>query len=370
MEEIKPKNKGNNGIIAGVLGVCLVGGGFGYSSYSKNQQLQEFNSQVNNFAMFALKNNVDEIIGLDDLLEEANSIIADKSVDKIEKFIWQLENLEQQSVYLIELMNNGELTTEALNNLSVGANDIQVEISEFENEANIYGAAYSEEINHELNLSAEEEWILLSMATERFNEMKPATYLLPNSNSQYLSTSDISHLSEEELRIARNEIYARHGRIFASSDLQQYFNSQSWYNGTVSADNFSESWLSDIEKKNVELISNFEKGTTSQTTANTGTYILPNSNTLYLSSFDIDHLSNAQLRLARNEIYARHGRIFASSDLQNYFNSQSWYKGTVSAANFSESVLNDAEKANVQLIQDAENGIYYYGNVKADDYWN
>src|SRR5204862_8228643 len=36
-------------------------------------------------------------------------------------------------------------------------------------------------------------------------------------------------LSLHELRLLRNEIYARHGRIFKTLWLQQYFGSQLWY---------------------------------------------------------------------------------------------------------------------------------------------
>ncbi len=65
-------------------------------------------------------------------------------------------------------------------------------------------------------------------------------------------------------------------------------------------------------------------------------------------------MSESQLRLARNEIYARHGRIFDSVDLRDYFESQSWYNGTIEPADFSESVLNEYEKANIKLIQSLE----------------
>lgn len=40
-------------------------------------------------------------------------------------------------------------------------------------------------------------------------------YVLPDSANRKLKKSDLKGLSKEELRIARNEIYARHGRILA-----------------------------------------------------------------------------------------------------------------------------------------------------------
>ncbi len=83
-------------------------------------------------------------------------------------------------------------------------------------------------------------------------------YLLPDSAKRKLKKSDLVGLSKKELRIARNEIYARHGRRFNDKDLQEYFESQAWYEGTVPADEFSEDVLSSVEKKNALFIKHFE----------------------------------------------------------------------------------------------------------------
>lgn len=83
-------------------------------------------------------------------------------------------------------------------------------------------------------------------------------YILPDSSSRILSDSEVSVLSKEELRLARNEIYARHGRKFDDVQLQSYFDSKSWYKGTIDPADFSESMLSEIEKKNIELIKKYE----------------------------------------------------------------------------------------------------------------
>ncbi len=86
-------------------------------------------------------------------------------------------------------------------------------------------------------------------------------------------------------------------------------------------------------------------------------YILPDSSTRQLSYWDIAGLTKEQLRIARNEIYARHGRMFTSEELQSYFNSKSWYRGTVSASSFSENMLSQLEKDNIKLIQERENAL-------------
>ncbi|RGZ00658.1 YARHG domain-containing protein [Clostridium sp. AM58-1XD] len=83
-------------------------------------------------------------------------------------------------------------------------------------------------------------------------------------------------------------------------------------------------------------------------------YVMPYSSSRYLTSADFAGFTKDQLRLARNEIYARHGRTFSDQDLQNYFNSKTWYYGTVAPENFNANVLNDYEKKNLLLIKDIE----------------
>lgn len=53
----------------------------------------------------------------------------------------------------------------------------------------------------------------------------------------------------------RNEIFARHGYIFKTDDMRQYFNSQNWYSPMY---NEVSSSLSSIEKYNVEFIKKYE----------------------------------------------------------------------------------------------------------------
>ena len=85
-------------------------------------------------------------------------------------------------------------------------------------------------------------------------------------------------------------------------------------------------------------------------------YILPDSNSRYLTDGDLVELDKTVLRLARNEIYARHGRWFQSEDLNAYFSSKPWYYGYISAEEFDDSVMNEYEKANLDLIKSAESG--------------
>ena len=86
-------------------------------------------------------------------------------------------------------------------------------------------------------------------------------YIFPNSSSVLLTDAEVSGISKDQLRIGRNEILARHGRRFNDQALQQYFDSKSWYNGTISPDEFGanlDSRLNDVERANIEIIKKYE----------------------------------------------------------------------------------------------------------------
>ena len=70
--------------------------------------------------------------------------------------------------------------------------------------------------------------------------------------------ADIKNLSRAELRMARYEIYARHGRDFSDPAVNAYFQSKSWYNYSVSFAEFYEYDLSDVELYNRDFILNYE----------------------------------------------------------------------------------------------------------------
>lgn len=86
-----------------------------------------------------------------------------------------------------------------------------------------------------------------------------ASYLLPDSNSRFLTEADLKNLTHEQLSLARNEIFARHGRIFTTPQIAAYFNGRTWYNGTVSADDFPWGELNKYEHANISFISEYEQ---------------------------------------------------------------------------------------------------------------
>ncbi len=81
-----------------------------------------------------------------------------------------------------------------------------------------------------------------------------------------------------------------------------------------------------------------------------GEYIFPQSSTEYLSKDDLSGMNADQIQMAINEIYARHHRKFILQSVQDYFNSKSWYSGTIEAEDFDVSVMNTYESANIGLM--------------------
>lgn len=76
------------------------------------------------------------------------------------------------------------------------------------------------------------------------------------SSDRALSRSILQNLTPEELSIARNEIYARHGYPFQSNALQQYFSNKPYY---FRDPNATDPFFSDIEKHNLWLIRKVER---------------------------------------------------------------------------------------------------------------
>lgn len=97
-----------------------------------------------------------------------------------------------------------------------------------------------------------------SAAAAFASQMADQDYIFPDSDTRLLHDQELIGLTAEELRIARNEILARHGWRFETPSLLEHFQSKSWYRGTVDPDDFKYDILNGIEQRNIELIKKFE----------------------------------------------------------------------------------------------------------------
>lgn len=198
-------------------------------------------------------------------------------------------------------------------------------------------------------------------------------YVFTHSSDSYLTRQDLTGLNKEELTIAREEIYARHGYSFSDSNLQEYFSARSWYKTGEDSD------LNTFEKTNVITLNVYIQQLSGSVSdpgnpymnlfSSADGYTIYNSQNRYLESEDLKDLTEKELSLSRNEIYARHGYIFSDEDLQFYFSAKNWY--TPVSTSIPDSNLNEFESNNVRLIQLYEekmDGIEYDIESKYADY--
>jgi len=96
-----------------------------------------------------------------------------------------------------------------------------------------------------------------SQSSSNTNTNNNGGFIFPNSDSSYLSNAQVSALSDNDLQLAINEIYARRGRIFKDASLNAYFNSQSWYEGKYTPEEFEKNVkFNTYEQKNLQLLIN------------------------------------------------------------------------------------------------------------------
>jgi len=158
---------------------------------------------------------------------------------------------------------------------------------------------------------------------------------------QEIQEAWLEGLSERELQIIRAEIEALRGRDFSSEPwLWEHFQNRYWYRPAE----YSRSMLNATERKNIEIITGYEK-------KRRGVAILPGEADRWqakrLSEADLRGLSLHELRLLRNEFYARRGRTFLTAWLQSYFDAQPWYRAK---SGFRDTSVTATDKANIETI--------------------
>jgi hypothetical protein len=176
----------------------------------------------------------------------------------------------------------------------------------------------------------------ISAKKEESHNTKVSVGDMDKFQSVLLTRELLENVTLNDLRLMRFEFYARHGRKYNAPGFQQNFEWRDWYKPLK---NQSQVKLSKIEEQNVKLIEQLEaewreKLATEEITEDmiTGLYI-------------------EDLRVLRNEIYARRGRVFKDIELQKYFAAQSWYKPN---PDFKDELLTEREYKNLGVIRQAE----------------
>jgi hypothetical protein len=159
--------------------------------------------------------------------------------------------------------------------------------------------------------------------------------------SREMTAEALGTHSTAEWSVLRAEVEAVHGRRFdAEPWLQHYFDERYWYRPDAAYD---ASRLGAIDRRNLALIDSLSRG-------RTGAAVAPCD----MGPFEERAITEEQLRgssltalrILRNEIYARRGRMFSTVWLAAYFFGRSWYVAREGPA----SPLTATEQRNVATI--------------------
>lgn len=149
----------------------------------------------------------------------------------------------------LDVPGTGELSVFAVVPIDREGPNADVAVSNAVDEANYYAE----------NVNLNPDYTATAAEPESTGTSDGDGYVLPASDSEYYTRDQLEDLSDWELYLARNEVFARYGRQFKNNDLADYFSSQPWYNGEYSPEDF-DGWFSpnEYEKANTDLILEIE----------------------------------------------------------------------------------------------------------------
>ena len=214
----------------------------------------------------------------------------------------------------------------------------------------------------------------------------PASDAKPLEYTRKITNADLDGRTLKELSLIRNYPFARLGKKFRKSWLNEYFSAFNWYSPKEKVD---ETKISEIEKYNSNFVADYEArltradfqkraadikardaGTKDDTlelhliSARLGhqeastpvTSPLEDAKAFdrVLTQKELEDLSLRDLRIVRNTIYARRGRPFKSPILAAYFASTDWYKAD---DDYSDARLTAIDNKNIKLVRSVEDSL-------------
>ncbi len=213
----------------------------------------------------------DILMTIEELFEQMHAEVQSSTTQKLRTYESKLENIAtklakinkdliEDTMATVEQMDLSDATSDERDTL----NTYKREIEEYIDMGN-YRLAFDKTLMYEsyareIESRIFEQSIHIESETETQHSSEDdktqvdEAYICPGSDSRYLTEADLVGLSSWELLLARNEIFARHGRMFVDENIQAYFDSQSWYHGTVHPDNFNVSVFNQYELANIDFI--------------------------------------------------------------------------------------------------------------------
>ncbi len=78
-----------------------------------------------------------------------------------------------------------------------------------------------------------------------------------SASSRNFTESDVQGVSADTVQSVINDIYAHHGYIFKTPEIREYYESQSWYEGTVESESEAEKNFNSYETYNKNFLSHY-----------------------------------------------------------------------------------------------------------------
>ena len=164
-----------------------------------------------------------------------------------------------------------------------------------------------------------------------------------NEDAKLVAAADTEYMKKQKQDIEQQEGSQEEKSTEGSLNIEEFFDSATDSDKNTNAEADTE--VSDADAK-VYLIQGNEKSSNRYEKADHLSYTTVTKYTLQ----DLSILDSYGLKITRNEIFARHGRMFNDQELQEYFKRQQWYVPQIAANDFDTSCLNEVEKYNVNLI--------------------
>ncbi len=140
----------------------------------------------------------------------------------------------------------------------------------------------------------------------------------------YLSDGEVAAMAPEQLQFVINQIYAKNGYVFSKEHIQSYFSQMPWYT-PVSSD-ASRLNMSSVDRANLNLLVQ-HRSSSGSSVSGLGWMWTRHAVDSELTSSSVSNLSDYDIQLLINTIYAKNGYIFETDSIQAMFEGQPWYQG-------------------------------------------
>ncbi len=172
-----------------------------------------------------------------------------------------------------------------------------------------------------------------------------ATLVYP---TYYFSEREVERMDQEQIQFLINQIYAKNGYVFRSQEIQNYFSQMPWY--VAVSNDTSRLAMSSLDRSNLNLLIRFRDQNGGNMSSDLGWIWTRHIVDSPISASYVSNLSDYDIQLLINTIYAKNGYLFETKELQSLFDGQPWYQGKTSEVD--QLPFSAMDKENLQILID------------------